>query len=122
MKINEKYNESEREILNGAMWTLALIGAGNAPKTQEEFDAWCDATIARHNAYEAKKAEEKAKREAREAVPGYKARRNWKRCDTEIRKMREEIERLMTEIEYHEARKAEYAKVYKAETGEEIEG
>jgi len=120
MKINEKYNESEREILNGAMWILALIGAGNAPKTQEEFDAWCDETIARHNANEAKKAEEKAKREAREAVPGYKARRNWKRNDTEIRKMREEIARLEEAIREAEEKKAYWARKYEEETGEAI--
>lgn len=120
MNINEKYNEIEREILNGAMWTLALIGAGNAPKTQEEFDIWCDETIARHNAYEAKKAEEKAKREAREAAPGYKAHKNWKRCDTEIRKMREEIERLENAIREVEGKKAYWARKYEEETGKAV--
>lgn len=84
-------------------------------KEEEEYEA-------KRIAREKKEAEAKAKREAREAKAGYKARRNWKRHDTEIRKAKAEIERLMAEIEYHEARKAEYAEAYKAETGEEIEG
>ena len=66
-------------------------------KEEEEYEA-------KRIAREKKEAEAKAKREAREA------------------KAKAEIERLMAEIEYHEARKAEYAEAYKAETGEEIEG
>ena len=122
MKINEKYTAEQREELETAIAIMALIGAGNAPKTQEEFDAWCDEHLAKVEAERAKEAEKKAKREAREAAPGYKAHRNWKRHDTEIRKAREEIARLMEEIEYHEKRKAEYAEEYKAETGKEVEG
>ena len=122
MKINEKYTAEQRNELETAMAFLALAGANGAPQTQEELDKWCDNYLADIEAERAKKAEEKAKREAREAQAGYKARKNWKRHDTEIRKAREEIERLMKEIEYHEARKAEYAEQYKAETGEEIGG
>ena len=122
MKINEKYTVEQREELESAMMILAIMGAGNAPTTQEELDKWCDEYLAKVEARKAKEAEAKAKREAREAKAGYKAHRNWKRHDTEIRKAKAEIERLKAEIEYHEARKAEYAKVYKAETGEEIEG
>ena len=122
MKINEKYTAEQREELETAIAILALISAGNAPKTQEEFDAWCDEHLAKVEAEKAKEAEKKAKREAREAQAGYKAHRNWKRHDTEIRKAREEIARLMKEIEYHEKRKAEYAEEYKAETGKEVEG
>jgi len=84
-------------------------------KEEEEYEA-------KRIAREKKEAEAKAKRMAKETEPGYKAHRNWKRHDTEIRKAREEIARLMKEIEYHEARKAEYAEAYKAETGKEIEG
>ena len=122
MKINEKYTAEQKKELETAMMILAMVGAGNAPKTQEELDKWCDEHLAAVEARKAKEAEQKAKREAREAAPGYKARRNWKRHDTEIRKAREEIARLMKEIEYHEARKAEYAEEYEAETGKEIEG
>lgn len=122
MKINEKYTAEQRKELENAMMILAITGAGNAPKTQEELDNWCDEHLAEVEAYKAKEAEAKAKREAREATAGYKARRNWKRHDTEIRKAKAEIERLKAEIEYHEARKAEYAKAYEAETGKEIEG
>lgn len=122
MKINEKYTAEQKKELEIAVALMALIGYGDAPKTQEEFDAWCDEELARVEANKAKEAEKKAKREAREAAPGYKARRNWKRHDTEIRKAREEIARLMNEIEYHEKRKAEYAEEYKAETGKEVEG
>lgn len=122
MKINEKYTAEQREELETAIAIMALIGAGNAPKTQEEFDTWCDEHLAKVEANKAKEAEKKAKREAREAQAGYKAHRNWKRHDTEIRKAREEIARLMKEIEYHEKRKAEYAEEYKAETGKEVEG
>lgn len=120
MKINEKYNEIEREVLNGAMWTLAIAGVGNAPKTQEEFDAWCDETIARHNANEVKKAEEKAKREARENAPGYKAHKNWKRCDTEIRKMQEEIKKMEIAIREMKGKKAYWARKYEEETGKAV--
>lgn len=122
MKINEKYTAEQRNELENAMMILAIVGADNAPKTQEELDNWCDEHLAKVEARKAKEAEAKAKREAREAKAGYKAHRNWKRHDTEIRKAKAEIERLMAEIKYHEARKAEYAEEYKAETGEEIEG
>jgi len=120
MKINEKYNAQEKEILNQMMMVLALVGAGNAPTTQEEFDAWCDEMIAKHNAEEAKRAEEKAKREAREAVPGYKAHKNWKRNDTEIRNLRKEIERIEAKIREAEEKKAYWARKYEEETGKAI--
>ena len=122
MKINEKYTAEQKKELETAIALMALVGCGNAPKTQEELDAWCDEHLAKVEAERAKEAEQKAKREAREAQAGYKAHRNWKRHDTEIRKAREEIERLMKEIKYHEKRKAEYAEQYKAETGKEMEG
>lgn len=120
MKINEKYTANEKEILEQAMMILAIIGAGNAPKTQEELDAWCDETLAKHYENEKKEAEAKAKREAREAIPGYKAHRNWKRNDTEIRKMREEIARLEAEIKIAEGKKAYWARKYEEETGKAI--
>lgn len=122
MKINEKYTAEQVKELETAMMFMALVGAGNAPKTQEELDAWCDNHLADKEAEAKAKAEQKAKRDAREAQPGYKTHRNWKRHDTEILKAKKEIERLMKEIEYHERRKAEYAKAYKEETGKEIEG
>lgn len=122
MKINEKYTAEQRKELETAIALLALVGACDAPATQEDFDKWCDDYLVKAEAYDAKKAAEKAKRAAREAQAGYKARKNWKRHDTEIRKAKEEIERLMKEIEYHEGRKAEYAKAYEAETGKKIEG
>ena len=120
MKFNEKFTAKEIEILEETMMLLAMIGACGAPTTQEEFDAWCEATITTHYENERKTAEKKAKREAREATPGYKARRNWKRNDTEIRKMREEIARLETEIRIAEGKKAYWAKKYEEETGKAL--
>lgn len=120
MKINEKYNENERKVLEQTMMILALVGAGNAPTTQEEFDAWCEETLAKHYENERKEAEAKAKREARENAPGYKAHRNWKRNDTEIRKMREEIARLEAEIRIAEEKKAYWARKYEEETGKAV--
>lgn len=120
MKINEKYTANEKEILEQTMMILAIIGAGNAPKTQEEFDIWCDETLAEHHENARKEAEAKAKREAREAAPGYKAHRNWKRTDTEIRKMKEEIARLEKAIREAEEKKAYWAKKYEEETGKAV--
>ena len=73
---------------------------------------------------EAREAEEKAKREAkrkaREAEAGYKAHRNYKRCETEIRKMREEVARLEKAIREAETKKAHWARQYEEETGKAI--
>lgn len=120
MKINEKYTAEQRKELENAMMILAIVGAGNAPKTQEELDNWCDKHLAEVEAHKAKEAEAKAKREAREATVGYKARRNWKRHDAEIRKMREEIARLEEEIRIAEEKKAYWARKYEEETGKAV--
>lgn len=122
MKINEKYTAEQKKALETAIMIYALMNVENAPTTQEAFDAWCEQYLAEEAARVAKKAADKAKRDAREAAPGYKAHKNWKRCETEIQKAKEEIARLMEKVEYYEARKAEYAETYKTETGNEIEG
>ena len=120
MKFNEKYTAEEIATLESSMWILAFLGVGAAPKTQEEFDAWCDKTLADERADKEKAAAAKAKREAKEAEPGYKAHRNWKRTDTEIRKMKEEIARLEKAIREAEEKKAYWARKYEEETGKAV--
>ena len=63
----------------------------------------------------------KAKRAEKMAQPGAKAKANYRRKNTEIKKMMEEIARLQKEIERAERAKENYAKQYKEETGEEEE-
>lgn len=82
-------------------------------KEEEEFEA-------KRIAREKKEAEAKAKRMAKEAEPGYKAHRNWKRTDTEIRKMKEEIARLEKAIREAEEKKAYWARKYEEETGKAV--
>lgn len=71
-------------------------------------------------AQEEKAEKAKAKRAEKMAQPGAKAKANYKRKNTEIKKMLEEIERLQKEVKKAERAKANYAKQYKEETGKEL--
>lgn len=120
MTINTKFTQEEINIIKEIMSYKALFNCNDAPSTQEEFDGWCDKIIEKY--HEDKKREEikKQKKIEKESQPGFKARRSWKRYDTEIRKAKEQIKELEKSIEYYEKKKAEYAKQYKAETGENV--
>lgn len=89
-------------------------------KTVEEIEK-AEKAKAEYLKAEKEKAEKaKQKRAEKMAQPGAKAKTNYKRKNTEIKKMMEEIERLQKEIEKAERAKANYAKQYKEETGEEL--
>lgn len=92
----------------------------NYVKTVEEIEK-----AERENAEYLKAKEEKAekakqKRAEKMAQPGAKAKANYKRNDTEIKKMYEEIEKLKKQIALAEKKKEYYANLYKEETGEEL--
>ena len=116
-----KFTAEEIVEIESAIAVRALFNSREPiPETQEEFDAWCEKVIA-ENKESARKAEiAKQKRIERENQPGYKAKKNYKRTNTEIEKMKQEMKALERKIKYYEAKKAEYAKQYKEETGEEI--
>ena len=88
--------------------------------TVEEYEKTEAEKKAKWEAYEKAQAEKRAKRRERENQPGVKAKRNYKRANTEIEKAKKEIETLKRKIAYYENKKVEYAKQYKEETGEEI--
>ena len=118
--INAKFTEEEVKEIEELMYYKALFGDTGAPSTQEEFDKWCDKVVEIYHEDKIKEDIKRQKKIERESQPGFKARRNWKRYDTEIKKAREQIEELEKNIKYYEKKKAEYAKQYKAETGEDV--
>ena len=120
MIINTKFTQEEITVIEEVMLYKALFNCNDAPSTQKEFDEWCDEIVKNH--YEKKKQEEikRQKKIERESQPGFKARRSWKRYDTEIRKAQEQIKELEKSIKYYEKKKAEYAKQYKVETGKDV--
>ena len=121
MTINTKFNEIEVKEIKMAMAIRAMLNSTEpTPKTQEEFNAWCEEIVANYYKDKAKEEIKKQKRIEKENKPGFKAHRNWKRYDTEIKKAREQIKELERNIKYYEKKKAEYAKQYKAETGEDV--
>ena len=120
MTINTKFTEEEIKKIEELMMYKALFGCNDAPSTQEEFDEWCDEVIKKYHEDKKKKEIQKQKKIERESRPGFKARRNWKRYDTEIRKAKEQIKKLEKDIRYYEKKKAEFAEQYRAETGEDV--
>ena len=106
MTINTKFTQEEINVIKEIMSYKALFNCNDVPSTQEEFDEWCDKVVAQY--YENKRKEEikRQKKAERESQPGYKARRSWKRYDTEIRKAKEQIEELEKNIEYYEKKKS----------------
>ena len=117
MTINRKYNEEERAEIKRAIAIRAIANSTEqAPKTQEEFDEWAEKIV---KEYHENKAKEKARQQKR-AEPGVKAKRNFKRYETEIQKAEKEIKRLQKQIKYYEQKKKEAAEIYEAETNEKI--
>ena len=69
IKVDEvlaKYNKEDKDLLVMSMRFLAFAGASGAPKTTEEFEEWCEKTIADEKARIAKKEMAKAKKLANE--------------------------------------------------------
>ena len=121
MTINRKYNEEERTEIKRAIAIRAIANSTEqAPKTQEEFDEWAEKIVKEYYENKAKEEARQQKRAEKENQPGFKAKRNFKRYETEIQKAEKEIKRLQKQIQYYEQKKKEAAEIYEAETNEEI--
>ena len=121
MTINRKYNEEERtEILTEIAVRAIINSAEQAPQTQEEFDEWTDKIVKEYHERKVKEEARQQKRAEKENQPGFKAKRNFKRYETEIQKAEKEIKRLQKQIQYYEQKKKEAAEIYEAETNKEI--
>ena len=121
MTINRKYNAEEREEIKRAIAIRAIANSTEqAPKTQEEFDEWAEKIVKEYHENKAKEEARQQKRAEKENQPGFKAKRNFKRYETEIQKAEKEIKRLQKQIQYYEQKKKEAAEIYEEETNEEI--
>ena len=121
MTINRKYNEEERAEIKRAIATRAIAtSTEQAPQTQEEFDEWAEKIVKEYHERKAKEETRQQKRAEKENQPGVKAKRNFKRYETEIQKAEKEIKRLQKKIQQYEQKKKEAAEIYAEETGEEI--
>ena len=121
MTINRKYNEEERAEITRAIAIRAIANSTEqAPKTQEEFDEWAEKIVKEYYENKAKEEARQQKRTEKENQPGFKAKRNFKRYETEIQKAEEEIKKLQKKIQYYEQKKKEAAEIYEAETNEKI--
>ena len=121
MTINRKYNEEERAEIKRAIAIRAIANSTEqAPKTQEEFNEWAEKIVKEYYENKAKEEARQQKRAEKENQPGFKAKRNFKRYETEIQKAEKEIKRLQKQIKYYEQKKKEAAKIYEAETNKEI--
>ena len=121
MTINRKYNAEEREEIRAAIVARAIANsAEQAPQTQEEFDKWAEKIVKEYHENKAKEETRQQKRAEKENQPGFKAKRNFKRYETEIQKAEKEIKRLQKKIQQYEQKKKEVAEIYAEETGEEI--
>ena len=121
MTINRKYNEVERAEITRAIAIRAIANSTEqAPKTQEEFDEWAEKIVKEYHENKTKEEARQQKRAEKENQPGFKAKRNFKRYETEIQKAEKEIKRLQKQIQYYEQKKKEAAEIYKTETNEEI--
>ena len=121
MTINRKYNAEEREEIRAAIVARAIANsAEQAPQTQEEFDKWAEKIVKEYHERKAKEETRQQKRAERENQPGFKAKRNFKRYETEIQKAEEEINKLQKKIQQYEQKKKEAAEIYEAETNEKI--
>ena len=122
MTINSKYNAEEREEIRAAIVARAIANsAEQAPQTQEEFDEWAEKIVKEYHERKAKEEAKQQNRAEKENPPGFKAKRNFKRYETEIQKAEKEIKRLQKKIQQYEQKKKEAAEIYAAEIGEEIE-
>ena len=121
MTINRKYNEEERAEIKRAIAIRAIANSPEqAPKTQEEFDEWAEKIVKEYYENKAKEEARQQKRTEKENQPGFKAKRNFKRYETEIQKAEKEIKRLQKQIKYYEQKKKEAAEIYETETNEKI--
>ena len=121
MTINRKYNAEEREEIRVATVARAIANSTEqAPQTQEEFDKWAEKIVKEYHERKAKEESRQQKRAEKENQPGFKAKRNFKRYETEIQKAEEEIKKLQKKIQQYEQKKKEAAEIYAEETGEEI--
>ena len=121
MTINRKYNEEERAEIRTAIAVRAIANsAEQAPQTQEEFDKWAEKIVKEHHENKTKEETRQQKRVEKENQPGFKAKRNFKRYETEIQKAEKEKKKLQKKIQQYEQKKKEAAEIYAKETGEEI--
>ena len=121
MTINRKYNEEERAEIKRAIAIRAIANSTEqAPKTQEEFNEWAEKIVKEYYENKAKEEARQQKRAEKENQLGFKAKRNFKRYETEIQKAEKEIKRLQKQIQYYEQKKKEVAEIYEVETNEKI--
>ena len=121
MTINRKYNEEEREEIRVAIGARVIANSTEqAPQTQEEFDKWAKKIVKEYHERKTKEESRQQKRAERENQPGFKAKRNFKRYETEIQKAEKEIKKLQKKIQQYEQKKKEAAEIYAEETGKEI--
>ena len=121
MTINKKYNTEERAEITRAIAIRAIANSTEqAPKTQKEFDEWAEKIVKEYHENKAKEEARQQKRAEKENQPGFKAKRNFKRYETEIQKAEKEIKRLQKQIQYYEQKKKEAAEIYETETNEKI--
>jgi len=127
INVNEilaNYNDTDREYITHLMRMMALIGAGNAPQTDEEFKKFCDDTLKDRDETEAKEKAKQARKEAREkakademgmTIEEYKAHKKLqakiRRYENEVMNAEAEIKRLEKEIAW----KKEYIEKLKKE-------
>lgn len=123
-RILANYNDIDREYIAHTMRMMALIGAGNAPQTDEEFKKFCEGALKDREEAKAKEEAKRAKKEAREkanaetmgmTVEEYRAYKKLqtkiRRYENEVMKAEAEIKRLEEEITW----KKEYIKKLKGE-------
>ena len=102
--INAKYTEEEKELIRIRAIGKALVGADDAPETQEEFDAWCEKVVEEKRAEIAKAEQRKANRIKNEidranalglTVEEY---REYRKCETNLKKNMEMIRKYEKEL------------------------
>ena len=121
MTINKKYNAEEREEIRVAIVARAIANSTEqAPQTQEEFDKWAEKIVKEYHKRKIKEDAKQQKRTEKENQPGFKAKRNFKRYETEIQKAEKEIKKLQKKIQQYEQKKKEAAEIYAKETNEKI--
>ena len=121
MTINKKYNAEEREEIRVAIVARAVANSTEqAPQTQEEFDKWAEKIVKEYHERKVKEETKQQKRAEKENQPGVKAKRNFKRYETEIQKAEKEIKKLQKKIQQYEQKKKEAAEIYAKETNEKI--
>ena len=121
MTINRKYNAEEREEIRAAIVARVIANSTEqAPQTQEEFDKWAEKIVKEYHERKAKEETRQQKRAERENQPEFKAKRNFKKYETEIQKAEKEIKKLQKKIQQYEQKKKEAAEIYAKETNEKI--